>query len=140
MSPRKRSELMSRIRGKNTSPELKLRRALWAIGLRYRLYQRIGRAKPDLVFKRAQLAVFVDGCFWHQCPLHSAIPQGNRTFWQAKLGRNVERDMETNDALTTAGWEVLRFWEHDIDISAELCARKVEEVIASRLSGTQREK
>lgn len=135
MSVTKRSELMSRIRDKNTLPELKLRRAAWAIGLRYRLHQRIGRARPDLVFKRARLAVFVDGCFWHQCPLHSTIPKGNRAFWQAKLERNMQRDIETNQVLTTAGWGVLRFWEHDIDVSAELCALKVAEFVASRLSG-----
>lgn len=140
MSAKKRSALMSRIRSKNTSPELKLRQAVWGAGLRYRLHHRIGRVTPDLVFKGVQLAVFVDGCFWHQCPLHSVIPKGNREFWQAKLGRNVQRDMETNEALTKAGWEVLRFWEHDIEVSAELCACKVVELVARRRTGTERAK
>lgn len=139
MSATKRSELMSRIRGRHTSPELKLRRAVWAIGLRYGLHLRIGRTEPDLVFKRAHLAVFVDGCFWHQCPLHSVIPKGNRAFWQAKLGRNVQRDIETNQALSRAGWKVLRFWEHEIDASAELCARKVADFMASHRSETKME-
>ena len=105
---------MSRIKSRDTKPELRLRRALWALGLRYRLGASvIGR--PDVVFKSAKLAVFVDGCFWHGCPRHGVMPKNNRDFWRKKIGGNVERDRRVNDLLRAAGWGVLRFWEHDVD-------------------------
>lgn len=125
---------MSRIRGKNTLPELTLRRALWALGLRYRLQYKIGRFRPDLVFTRAHVAIFVDGCFWHRCPLHGVMPKGNQAFWKAKLERNAQRDIETTKALASEGWTVLRFWEHEIDESAESCARRIADVIAEQYS------
>ncbi|MDP1929761.1 MAG: very short patch repair endonuclease [Thiobacillus sp.] len=125
MSPAQRSKLMSRIQGKNTSPEISLRRAAWKLGLRYRLHRRIGKTRPDLVFTGAKVAIFVDGCFWHCCPLHCVMPKNNREFWQKKLGRNVQRDAEATQVLTAAGWCVLRFWEHEIEASAETCARKI---------------
>jgi DNA mismatch endonuclease (patch repair protein) len=120
-----RSYCMAQIRAKNTAPELKLRRAAWSLGLRYRLHRRIGKTRPDLVFIGAKVAVFVDGCFWHCCPLHRVMPKNNREFWQKKLGRNVQRDAEDTQALTAAGWHVLRFWEHEVEESAEACARKI---------------
>jgi DNA mismatch endonuclease (patch repair protein) len=70
--------------------------------------------KPDFVFKSARLAVFVDGCFWHSCPLHSHVPLTNRPFWRKKLLRNQERDMHVTQTLQTQGWKVLRIWEHDL--------------------------
>jgi DNA mismatch endonuclease (patch repair protein) len=125
ISSAKRSEIMSRIRGKDTVPERNLRRAALAIGLRYRLHRRIGKTRPDLVFMGAKVAVFVDGCFWHCCPLHGVMPKSNRAFWQKKLGRNVQRDAEDTQSLIEAGWRVLRFWEHEVEESAETCARKI---------------
>lgn len=125
MSAAKRSALMSRIRGSNTGPELALRRAMWADGLRYRLDFRIGRVRPDLVFVRERLAVFVDGCFWHGCPQHSTIPKHNRDFWAQKLRRNRERDAESTLRLEAEGWRVLRLWEHEIEASPADCARRI---------------
>lgn len=125
MTAAQRSKLMSRIQGKNTEPEINLRHAAWALGLRYRLHRRVCKTRPDLVFVGAKLAVFIDGCFWHCCPLHCVMPKNNREFWQKKLGRNVQRDVEDAQALTSAGWRVLRFWEHEIEESAEACARKI---------------
>lgn len=125
LSKSQRSYCMSRIRGKDTSAELKLRRAVWALGLRYRVNRLIGRTKPDLVFVSARIAVFVDGCFWHQCPLHGVLPKNNREFWQQKLKRNVQRDAESTQMLTDAGWRVLRYWEHEVDESPEACARQI---------------
>lgn len=136
MSTKQRSMLMSRILGRDTEPELKLRRAIWALGLRYRLHLRIGRFKPDLVFLRARVAVFVDGCFWHRCPTHGVMPKGNQDFWRLKLERNVQRDMETTQKLTQDGWKVLRFWEHEIKAAASDCARLVADTVADRLSGS----
>ena len=133
MSTTKRSQLMSRIRGKDTGPELSLRHAVWALGLRYRLQQRIGKVRPDLVFSRARVAVFIDGCFWHRCPLHGVMPKSNSTFWQKKLDRNVRRDNENTQALTAMGWGVLRFWEHEIEESAEHCAKRIADFVSRRL-------
>lgn len=116
---------MSRIKGRDTGPELSLRRSVWALGLRYRLQYRIGRVRPDLVFIGAQLAVFVDGCFWHGCPLHSTMPKNNRDFWEQKLKRNRERDVENTQRLEADGWRVLRLWEHEIKASSTDCARRI---------------
>ncbi|GBC59594.1 very short patch repair endonuclease [Desulfonema ishimotonii] len=115
--PRKRkltrSENMARIRGRDTKPEIKLRKALWAAGFRYRLsYPLPGR--PDLVFPKARLAVFVDGCFWHGCPLHYSAPKTRQEFWKNKLRTNVLRDMAVEDELVSLDWKVFRIWEHDL--------------------------
>ena len=104
---------MSRIRGRDTKPELMLRRALWRAGLRYRLHSRLP-GRPDIVFPARRVVVFVDGCFWHQCPQHATLPRKNREFWQAKLGGNRRRDAEINARLSAEGWTVLRVWEHEI--------------------------
>lgn len=124
-----RRQMMSRIKGRDTAPELSLRRKVWALGLRYRLHFRIGRARPDMVFIGAKLAVFVDGCFWHGCPLHSTMPKNNRDFWERKLNRNRERDIENTLQLEASGWRVLRLWEHEIETSAEDCARRIAAVL-----------
>lgn len=120
-----RRRMMSRIRGRDTKPELSLRRAVWALGFRYRLQYRIGRTRPDMVFVGPRLAVFVDGCFWHGCPLHSTMPKNNRDFWEPKLRRNRERDAASTRALVEHGWRVLRFWEHEIEASPSNCAQQV---------------
>ena len=105
-------------RGRDTKPELELRSLLHANGLRYRVDRRIKTdsgiaARPDIVFPRLRIAIFVDGCFWHACPMHGEVPQSNREFWSEKLDRNVKRDREQRRALESDGWEVLRFWEHE---------------------------
>lgn len=120
-----RRKMMSRIKGQNTRPELALRRDVRALGLRYRCHYRIGRTRPDIVFVGAKLAVFVDGCFWHCCPLHSRIPKSNRDFWKQKLNRNCERDAATTRLLVAEGWRVLRFWEHEIAASSLYCASRI---------------
>lgn len=138
----KRSEVMSRIRGKgNRSTEIALVAGLrkagitgWRRHITLKLKTPLGRdragappkplvVKPDFIFRQARLAVFVDGCFWHQCPLHSTIPDNNREFWQQKLRRNVERDKQANRALKAAGWRVLRLWEHELKDAADATAR-----------------
>ncbi len=104
---------MSRIRGKHTTPELRLRKALWAKGLRYRLHWKI-EGRPDICFPGKRIAIFVDGCFWHGCPVHSTNPKNNAEFWETKLSKNIERDRQVTASLTTKGWQVLRFWEHAV--------------------------
>src|SRR5690606_34964063 len=85
-------------------------------GLRYRVDARPDpaiRRKADIVFTRVRVAVFVDGCFWHNCPEHGSMPRQNVSYWERKLHRNAERDAETNQLLQERGWEVIRVWEHE---------------------------
>jgi len=113
LTKKQRSYCMSRIRGRDTRPELALRRAAWAAGLRYRVKNGL-KGRPDIVFASARLAVFVDGCFWHGCPLHSVKPKTRAVFWAGKIDRNRVRDVEVKAELKREGWAVLRFWEHEI--------------------------
>jgi DNA mismatch endonuclease (patch repair protein) len=108
----KRSKIMSAIHSKNTKPELVLRKALWARGLRYRIHY--GAEKIDIAFPSKKVAVFVDGCFWHRCPIHSHIPKSNEGYWLPKLKKNVERDQQKNERLMAEGWAIIRFWEHEL--------------------------
>lgn len=126
-----RSEAMARIKGRDTRPELLLRQALWRRGLRYRVHKRVEGVRPDVVFIRARLAIFVDGCFFHACPLHGKHPVTNSEYWQRKLARNVERDAENNRALQEAGWRVLRLWEHEIMDDVDAAASRVAESLAT---------
>lgn len=104
--------MMSGIRGKDTKPELVIRRGLHALGFRYRLHDRQLPGRPDLVLPRWRAVIQIHGCFWHghDCPLFR-WPQTRQEFWRAKIGRNVERDREVNEALDRAGWRVLTVWE-----------------------------
>jgi DNA mismatch endonuclease (patch repair protein) len=116
LNPRRRN--MQANRRRDTGPERALRSALHAAGLRYRCDLRIDlksgrRARPDIVFTRRRVAVFVDGCFWHSCPQHGRDPRKNAGYWAPKLARNRERDLENTRALEAAGWIVVRVWEHD---------------------------
>jgi DNA mismatch endonuclease, patch repair protein len=113
LSPSERSELMSRVRGKDTQPELCVRRLAHALGFRFRLHRRDLPGKPDLVFPKYKTAVFVHGCFWHQhtgCR-KATIPATRSEFWCRKLYRNVERDAVAASALAEMGWHVGIFWE-----------------------------
>nr|WP_198169815.1 very short patch repair endonuclease [Agromyces laixinhei] len=103
-------------RGRDTEPELLVRRLLHAEGFRYRVNHRPVselRRTADIVFTRAKVAVFIDGCFWHGCPEHYQRPTTNRDYWDTKVARNRERDGETNRMLIEAGWSVIRRWEHE---------------------------
>lgn len=103
-------------RSRDTAPEMALRRLIHAQGLRYRIAVRPLpeiRRTADLVFRPAKVAVFVDGCFWHRCPLHATDPKTNSDYWKPKLERNVERDRETDLLLGQAGWLSVRIWEHE---------------------------
>jgi DNA mismatch endonuclease (patch repair protein) len=109
-----RSYNMSRIRGKNTKPELTLRSLLSKMGTRgYRTHYNLS-GRPDIVFVKKRVAVFVDGCFWHRCPKCFVEPTTRKQFWVEKIGGNVKRDRRTNATLRKQGWKVLRFWEHEI--------------------------
>jgi DNA mismatch endonuclease Vsr len=133
ISPQKRSEVMRRVRGKNTSIEIQFRKALWAAGLRgYRVNLRKLPGNPDVVFGPAKVAIFIDGCYWHGCPKHCRMPSSNREYWETKIGRNIQRDKTNRAALRKAGWRVLRFWEHEIKKSPERAALRTAREIQKR--------
>ncbi len=112
---------------RDTRPELAIRSALHARGLRYRVDfppVRGLRRRADIAFTRRRIAIFIDGCFWHGCPLHGTSPRRNADYWGPKIAHNMERDTDTNERLAEAGWVVLRFWEHEpVDRAvARICA------------------
>ncbi|MDN6873689.1 very short patch repair endonuclease [Pseudomonas citronellolis] len=123
-----RSANMARIRGRNTTPEMQLRKALWREGLRYRVQLRVEGTRPDIVFTSCRLAVFVDGCFWHGCPQHYVMPRSKMEFWSTKLATNTNRDRIQTRRLISNGWRILRFWEHEVETEPE---RVVAEIIAA---------
>jgi len=113
-------------RQRDTGAEIALRRALHAAGLRYRVDRTVlsgTRRRADLVFSSDRVAVFVDGCFWHGCPIHATQPKANGLWWRDKLETNRRRDRDTDRRLTEAGWHVIRVWEHEA--AAEAAARIV---------------
>ena len=116
-------------RRRDTSPEMAVRRAVHALGLRYRVDARplpsLNR-RADLVFAGARVAVFVDGCYWHGCPLHGTTAKTNASYWGPKIGGNVQRDLETDRLLAEAGWQSIRVWEHEDPISV---AARVERAV-----------
>lgn len=116
-------------RQRDTKPELLLRSALHRMGLRFRVDTRplpeIPR-RADIVFRPARVAVFVDGCFWHGCPEHGTWPKANASWWREKIERNKRRDSDTDHRLASAGWTVVRIWEHsDMETEAERLAEIV---------------
>lgn len=123
---------MSRLGQRDTRPEIALRSELHSRGLRFRVdkapVQGI-RSRADVVFGPDRVAVYVDGCFWHCCPEHGSMPKANAEFWEDKLKRNQERDIETDRFLRERGWEVVRVWEHEEAVEA---ADRVEDVLRVR--------
>lgn len=126
---RKRMQLTPR---RDTSAELRVRKLLHGMGLRYSVDASPvadSRRRADIVFRRAKVAVFVDGCFWHGCPKHGTWPRANKTFWHRKIISNMSRDRDTNENLRAKGWTVIRAWEHD-DPGA--VARRVAAVVSAQ--------
>jgi len=123
---------MQATRQRDTSGELALRRELHRRGLRYRVDKAVvpgTRRRPDVVFPTERVAVFVDGCFWHDCPEHGTQPRANAQWWRDKIAANVRRDRDTNQRLEGAGWIVIRAWEHEDPIEV---AGRVEAVVLKR--------
>jgi len=122
-----RSENMSRIRNKDTSIELKLRKALWARGMRYKKTCKDVYGTPDLCFKGKKLAVFCDSEYWHGKYIIEGryIPKTNTEFWINKIRKNIERDKQVNDELKAQGWRVIRFWGDDINKELTNCVDQV---------------
>ena len=126
------SKRMSRNPRRDTRPEQSLRRDLHARGLRFRVDHPLRlealTVRPDVVFTRWRVAVFVDGCFWHACPEHGNVPRRNRDYWIPKLQRNAARDVRNDAALRQAGWHVVRAWEHE---PAQLVSERVMSALTS---------
>ena len=125
---------MSRIRSTDTGIELRLRRALWAEGLRYRKNYRGLIGTPDIVFIGKRIAVFCDSSFWHgrQWKRQKKRLKTNRDFWIAKIERNKARDRRVNRALRRGGWTVIRFWDIDIEQNLTECVKRVSQAVDSR--------
>ncbi len=123
----KRSKIMSKIRGKNTKPELAFRKALYAAGYRYRIDYKKLIGKPDILLKKYKTAVFIDGEYWHGHNWSARKPKvkTNREFWIAKIERNMQRDREVNAELQRLGYTVFRFWETEIKKELDICLQKV---------------
>jgi len=118
-----RSKLMSKIKAKNTKPEILLRKELWKAGIRYRNHITKLPGNPDIVNKKLKIAIFVDGEFWHgyNWAIKKTKIKSNRDFWIAKIERNMQRDAENNEKLFSLGYKVFRFWEHEIKREPQEC-------------------
>lgn len=126
------SRRMARVRQRGTDIELELRKALYALGLRYRLQVPLlskPRRVADIAFLGPRVAVFLNGCFWHGCPLHATWPKENAEFWRAKIEANRVRDADTDRRLGELGWEVVRIWAHESPTDA---ARHVSKIVETR--------
>lgn len=125
LSKEKRSKVMSSIRGKNTKPELIVRRILWSTGLRYRIHDKTIFGKPDISNKKKKLAIFVDGCFWHGCKRCYREPTTNTDFWKQKIQNNKKRRKQVIKFLKREDWKILEFWEHEINGKPEIVVKKI---------------
>lgn len=125
MTPEERGRRMALIRSTDTKPEMRVRKLLWGMGLRYRLHAKELPGTPDIVFRKRKMAIFVHGCFWHLhgCPF-ARMPKSKKDFWEPKLLGNKARDEKKLDALIKLGWQVLVIWE---------CETKNEVILSTRL-------
>ena len=124
---------MSKQKSRDTGIEMALRKTLYAAGLRYRVHRRPVkgiRREADVVFIRARVAVFVDGCFWHGCPEHASWPRNNAQFWRDKIETNMRRDLDTDARLREQGWLPIRVWEHE---AVGVAADRIAESVRSRV-------
>ncbi len=114
-SKKKRSEIMSKVRSKDSKIEVDFRKAIWKAGFRYRKNPTKYFGKPDLVLKKHKTVIFVDSCFWHGCKRHCRLPAIRRKFWTEKIERNKQRDKEVNRHYRKIGWKIIRVWEHNLN-------------------------
>jgi DNA mismatch endonuclease (patch repair protein) len=129
-TPEKRSAVMRRVKGKDTSPELKVRRLLRRLGVGYRLHRADLPGRPDIAMPGRKLALFVHGCFWHghDCARGARTPKANRPYWEAKIARNRARDLEHRAALEAMGWRTVTLWECELKDEGQLEERLREEL------------
>ena len=118
VSKKKRSEIMSAVRSKDTKMEIVFRKAIWRKGFRYSKNSSKYFGKPDIILKKHKTAIFLDSCFWHGCKKHCRIPTARKGYWMKKIERNRQRDKKVNRYYKKIGWKVIRIWEHEMkDIS-----------------------
>lgn len=129
-SKKKRSEIMSRVRNKDSKMEVEFRKKIWKAGFRYRKNVTKYFGKPDLAFKKYKTAIFIDSCFWHGCKMHGSTPQTRKKFWIAKLRRNVQRDKDVNHYYKKIGWKIIRIWEHEIKADLNKVIKKIVNFLA----------
>jgi DNA mismatch endonuclease (patch repair protein) len=125
---------MQAVRQRDNAYERALRSALHGTGLRFRIQRAVLpelRRRADIVFVRAQVIVFVDGCFWHCCPQHRTFPKANHMWWRRKLAKNVARDRDTDKKLSAAGWLCVHVWEHE---AVQNAAARISKIVQRRLS------
>lgn len=125
-SREKRSEIMSRVKSKDSSIEKILRKELWKKGFRYRKNSSKYFGKPDIIFKKYKIVIFIDSCFWHGCPKHFRMPSSNQEYWKTKITRNKGRDKEINSYYRKGKWKIIRLWEHDILDDLPKCLNLIE--------------
>lgn len=135
ITTKKRSDLMRKIKSNNTSPEIKLRKALWAQGIRYRIKNESIPGKPDIAIKKYKLAIFVDGEFWHgyNWSEKKTRIKSNRDYWIKKIEGNIQRDKRVNMVLKENGWTVLRYWQNEIKKDLDRCIYEIKKVIEDSL-------
>ena len=136
-TPLTRSQIMARVKRRDTSPERVLRSSLHAAGLRFRVDRRIEGIHADIVFPTAKVAIFVDGCFWHSCPVHATTPKSNTSYWLPKLEENRRRDLRQTTSLRRFGWLVIRIWEHDCRLPTHRLIKRIVGAITKRLRPAQ---
>lgn len=125
ISRQERSNLMGRIKGKNTKPELCVRKALYGKGYRYRIHLRISSVRPDIVFTKKKIAIFVNGCFWHSHQCIDGLPQSNIGFWRRKFKSNRLRDRRNILFLRKSGWKTITVWECEIKKNLDQVINKI---------------
>jgi DNA mismatch endonuclease (patch repair protein) len=128
-SKNKRSEIMSKIRSKDTKIEILFRKALWKKGFIYRKNSGKYFGKPDLVLPKYKTVIFIDSCFWHGCKKHGSMPQTRKKFWGAKISRNKERDKEVNQYYKKLGWKIFRVWEHSLQSKLDENIKKIIKIL-----------
>lgn len=131
-SKKKRSEIMSKVRSSNTTPEIVIKKLLKKQNIVFEMYSKDIFGKPDFVFRKEKLAIFIDGCFWHGCKIHRTIPETNREFWKRKIDYNKKRRIKIKKLLMKKGWKVLEFWEHDVNKNPYEVVSKILEKLNCR--------
>lgn len=126
-SKKKRSQIMSKIKSKNTNLEIYFKKLIRGLNFRY---QPKIFGKPDFAIKKLKIAIFIDSCFWHKCPKHFRKPAANSSYWAQKTNLNVKRAKNVNMRLKKEGWKVLRFWEHDIKKNPNQCIKKAQKLVS----------
>jgi len=125
-SKKKRSEIMSKVRSKDSRIEIEFRKKLWKAGFRYRKNSTKYFGKPDIVLPKYKTVFFIDSCFWHGCKKHGSMPKTRKNFWETKIERNKQRDKEVNKYYKKSDWKIFRIWEHDLNDS-----KMIEKIILS---------